>query len=116
MHRIVVPEVDPGAHLSGSPPEAMRLEPFGRFRSQGGSQQFRRQLAKGPAIALPTPFELAEDRGVQIDRGTCHSIRTGTVGEAIFSSKVAIASAPACCAAATTIASEIRRAETPWVQ
>ena len=73
----------------------MRLGRFGRLRSQGGSQQFRRQLAKGPAIALLTPLELAEDRGVQIDRGTRHSIRTGTVGEAILSSKVAIASAPA---------------------
>ena len=80
---------------SDSPPEVLRSVAFGRLCSQGGGQQFRRHLAKGPAIGLLTMLELTKDGGVQIGRGTCHSIRTGTVGEAIFSSKVAIASAPA---------------------
>ena len=61
--RLLVLQVDPGAHLSGSPPEAMRLGRFGWLRLQGGSQEFRRQLAKGPAIALLTPFELVVDLG-----------------------------------------------------
>ena len=87
-----------------------------RLGSQGGSQEFRGQIAKRPALEASAPLELTDDGGVQVDHRTRHSSLTGKEGEAIFASKVTIESTRACCAAATTIASEIRRAETPCVQ